>query len=282
MEGSPSNQEGGLAKRMDGNLDVTLSEMASRFFSSLSPEKRQESLPKITKFIRWCGRDRIISRLTGREVEEYALGQRGSSGAGKNDKHIKAFLSFSYKQGVTKSNLSSSYKPRKSTVQATSSRRRQTTLTHLTKEGYEKIQAELKELKGLRGQLATDILKAAADKDFRENAPLEAARERQGQVESKIRELEETINSAVVLEKGQARAQEVRASIGNSVSVKDLSNGEDLVYMLVAPTEARLADGKLSIESPVGKALLGRGAGEEVEVQVPAGTFRYRIEGINS
>ena len=100
-------------------------------------------------------------------------------------------------------------------------------------------------------------------------------------MESRIRELEETLKSAVVLKKGTAGQETTKIAIGNSVAVRDLSHDEELTYLLVAPDEANPSEGKLSIASPVGKALLGRGKGDEVEVQVPAGTFRYRIERVD-
>ena len=267
---------------MDDATKMTLSGMAASFFSSLLPEKRQEGQPEVTKFIRWCGRDRDVSEITNQEVEQYATGLSNSPAANKGYEHVRAFLAYAHKQRATKTNLASSFRLKKTSASAARSTRLQQDVTQLTEEGHRRLSEELKELKGSRGQIAEELRRAAADKDFRENAPLEVAREHQGQVESKIRELEATLGSAVVLKKGMRGEKTTQVSIGSSVGLKDLTSGENLTYILVASHEANLAEGKLSISSPVGKALLGRAKGEEVEVKVPAGTFRYFIEGIGT
>jgi transcription elongation factor GreA len=118
---------------------------------------------------------------------------------------------------------------------------------------------------------------AAADKDFRENAPLDAMREYQGQTESRIRDLEAILESAVVVEHN---AGALGVELGSVIQLRDLASGEDLRYSLVDPTEANLAQGKLSVASPVGQALLGKESGQVVEVAAPVGTFRYQVVGI--
>ena len=266
---------------MEDVTKITLAGMASRFLSSLPVQKRQEHQSEVTKFIRWCGRDRGISKITGREVEQYAVGLDNSPTATRSSQFVRAFLSYAYKEGATSGNLSTSFRLKKSSSPIPDKPQHKQTETKLTQGGFQRLRSELDELISRRGGIADELRRAAADKDFRENAPLEAAREHQGQVESRIRQLEETLSSAVILEKDQVRIENAKISIGNSVSLKDLTDGKDLAYILVAPHEANLSEGKISVVSPVGKALLGKGQGEEVEVKVPAGTFRYRIEGIN-
>ncbi|MEE9199078.1 MAG: transcription elongation factor GreA [Dehalococcoidia bacterium] len=267
---------------MDNVAKLTLSAMASQFLSSLPQEERQESQPMVTKFIRWCGRDRAISEVTNQEVAQYASGLGNSPGAAQDYEYVRAFLTYAYKQGATRANLATNFRVKKGSSLAPTPTRGPRAVTELTEEGFGKLRAELKELKERRVGIAEELRRAAADKDFRENAPLEAAREQQGQVESRIRDLEATLNSAVILKRERPRDKRAIIAIGNSVSIKDLSSGEELQYLLVAPNEANLANGRLSVTSPVGKALLGRAKGEEVEVKVPAGTFRYRIKGISA
>ncbi|MFQ5934667.1 MAG: GreA/GreB family elongation factor, partial [Dehalococcoidia bacterium] len=224
---------------------------------------------------------RAFSQITKQEVEQYAA-SLGSSKAGTNASGlVKAFLTYAYKQGASKTNLASSFKLKKGTGKSVGSARPLQPATELTQEGYRKLRAELQELKDSRGAIAEELRRAAADKDFRENAPLEAAREHQGQVESRIRQLEALLGSAVVLSDERPEDEATKVALGCSVALRDLSHDEELTYVLVAPNEANLSEGKLSIESPVGKALLGRGKGEEIDVRVPAGTFRYRIERID-
>ena len=117
--------------------------------------------------------------------------------------------------------------------------------------------------------------RAAADKDFSENAPLDAAREQRGYLEGRIMELEGVLAAAVVMD--ETRAGTHKIGIGDEVVLQDLATGEEVRYSLVSPREVDPAAGKISSESPIGKAAIGRQAGDEVEVMVPAGKLRYRI-----
>ena len=266
---------------MEETNKSTLSEMASQFLASMKRAKRQASQPEVTKFARWCGMDRLLSDVTRREVEQYAFTLGNSPNGAKSHAHVKQFLTYAYKQGATRANLAPSFKLKKTAVKQAEVQPSAAAVTELTAEGYQRLEAELAELKKGRGAIAEEIRNAAADKDFRENAPLEAAREHQAKVESRIRQIEASLRTSVVMD--QNRVQKAsQVELGITVVVRDLSYDEVLTYLLVAPHEANLAEGKLSAESPVGKALLGRSAGEEVEVKVPAGTFKYRVERINA
>ena len=259
----------------------TLSEMASQFLASLKQAKRQVSQPEVTKFARWCGMDRLLSDVTRREVEQYASTLGNSPDGAKSHTHVKQFLTYAYKQEATRVNLAPSFKLKKTAIKYAETQRAAAAVTQLTAEGHRRLEEELAELKNGRGAIAEEIRNAAADKDFRENAPLEAAREHQSKVESRIRQIEASLRTAVVMDQKRVRKTS-QVELGLSVVVRHLSYDEELTYLLVAPHEANLAEGKLSAESPVGKALLGSSPGDEVEVKVPAGTFKYRIERINA
>ena len=120
--------------------------------------------------------------------------------------------------------------------------------------------------------------RAAADKDFRENAPLEAAREEHGRIEGRIRELEGTLKSADVIDEKEKVTPKV--SIGDSIILRDLASGEELSYMLVSPREVDPTKGRISNLSPIGKAVIGQSQGRVIEVTVPAGKLRYQIKQI--
>jgi len=120
--------------------------------------------------------------------------------------------------------------------------------------------------------------RAAADKDFRENAPLDAAREERGQLEGRIRELEETLKLATIIDEKQEVA--LRASIGDSILLRNVATGEEVCYMIVSPREADPTKDRISSASPIGKAALGRSRGEIIEVVAPAGKLRYQIKQI--
>ena len=130
-----------------------------------------------------------------------------------------------------------------------------------------------------RVTVVDDIRTAMADKDFRENAPLEAAKEHQGIIEARIRELEASLATAQILGPDSKIVRQ-RTALGTSVTLKDVSSGKELVYKLVDVREADAGSGKISTQSPVGQALLDRAVGDEVTVNVPRGTVQYVVQKI--
>ena len=140
------------------------------------------------------------------------------------------------------------------------------------------LEAELAALKSKRFEAIDEMRRAAADKDFRENAPLEAAREQRGHLEGQIKELEEALKSAVVIDEKQKVA--LKVSVGDNVILRDLAFGEELHYIMVNSREVDPTRGKISSASPIGKAIIGRGQGEIIEVIAPSGKLRYQIEQI--
>jgi transcription elongation factor GreA len=139
----------------------------------------------------------------------------------------------------------------------------------------------LEVLKGDRASVVEDIRQAMMDKDFRENAPLEAAKERQALIEARVRELEAAITNAQILGNEPSRPSQ-RAVVGAKVSLQFVDTGKKVVYTLVDVREADASSGKISTVSPVGQALLDRIVGEEVTVNVPKGTLRYVIKAIST
>lgn len=150
------------------------------------------------------------------------------------------------------------------------------TTTYLTQEALEKLREELRlaRTEG-RQEIARAIAEARAQGDLAENAEYDAAKEAQGHLEARIARLEETIASARLVDESQIDAS--RAYILSTVRVKNAKTGQEATYTLVAPEEASMAEGKISIQSPVGRGLLGREAGEQVEISVPAGTLTLEI-----
>ena len=140
--------------------------------------------------------------------------------------------------------------------------------------------AQMVLLKEERTSVVEDIRHAMADKDFRENAPLDAAKERQGFVELRIRELEAALLNAQILGKGRAVPQQ-RSVLGAKVTLRDVDSGKKLVYVLVDVREADVSSGKISTSSPVGQALLDRAVGDEVKINIPKGTLHYLVERIS-
>jgi transcription elongation factor GreA len=150
---------------------------------------------------------------------------------------------------------------------------------YYTEEGLQKMKDELQQLKTVERKAATQAIVDARDKgDLSENAEYDAAREAQAHLEFKISKLEDIIANARIVDGTQIDLSKV--SILTTVKIKNTNNVAEMKYTLVAENEADLKAGKISVDSPIGKALLGKKVGEKVDVQVPAGKVTFQISEI--
>jgi transcription elongation factor GreA len=150
----------------------------------------------------------------------------------------------------------------------------------ITPDGYQKLQEELDRLlKVDRPKNIKDISEARAHGDLSENAEYHAAKERQSFIEGRIQELKTKLALADVI--NPSTISQKKIAFGATVRVIDLSSDEEKSFMLVGPEEADAKNGKISISSPVGKALLSKEVGDIVNVKVPAKTVEYEILEIN-
>ncbi|WP_421774654.1 transcription elongation factor GreA [Gracilimonas sp.] len=150
---------------------------------------------------------------------------------------------------------------------------------YLTQEGYDKLEAELKDLKTRgRREIAEEIAEARAKGDLSENAEYDAAKEAQGHMEDRITKLEDALANARVLDKSELDLSKVR--VLTTVTILNKKMDKEMKYTLVSPNEADFAAGKISVESPIGQALMGREIGETVEVEVPAGKLELEVKNI--
>lgn len=149
----------------------------------------------------------------------------------------------------------------------------------LTLEGKAKLEAELAELKSVkRKEIAEKIKVARSYGDLSENSEYDEAKNEQAIVESRIATLEATLKNAVIVEDDAAPADdEDTIWLSNTVTVLDVEFGDELVYDIVSSIEADPMNGKISDDSPLGKALLGRKAGDVIEVEAPIGMLQYKI-----
>ncbi|MFC1897488.1 GreA/GreB family elongation factor [Chloroflexota bacterium] len=224
------------------------------------------------------GGGRAIAELTAPEVANYAEHlSLSDADYEKKLKLIQAFLVYAKKEEWIKNSLSTHLKAKRGKTKVQSSFRRGVPeIVSLTQQGYSALETELDALKSKRLEAIDEVRRAAADKDFRENAPLEAAREQRSHLEGQIKELEEALKSAVVI--GEKRKVTLKVSIGDSVILRDLASGEELRYIMVNSQEVDPTKGKISSVSPIGKAIMGRAQEEIIEVTVPAGKLRFQIE----
>ncbi|MFA5066240.1 MAG: transcription elongation factor GreA [Dehalococcoidia bacterium] len=263
---------------MPVNPGTSLGEAATRFLSTVSTESAPKIQQELLKFTRWYGLDRPIIDLTGQVVSSYS--EQFHSGTSQTIEHlnaVKTFLSYCFKQGLTASNLAPHIRVKKPT---TSQRTSINTVKIeepiiLTKDGYEELKRKLAVLKEERPKISEELRRAAADKDFRENAPLEAAREKQGHVEGQIRDLENTLKRARVIESPEEKG--LKITMGDTVVISFVESGERIQYTLVSSQEANIQQGKISLNSPMGQALFNREAGDALEVTAPSGVLKYQI-----
>lgn len=153
-------------------------------------------------------------------------------------------------------------------------------IEYLTKEGYEKLKTELEELKTTeRRKVALAIAEAREKGDLSENAEYDAAKEAQGLLELKINTMEKSLASARILDVSQIDAS--RVAVLTNVTIKNVKNGKTLTYKLVSETEADLKTKKISVDSPMGKGLLGKKVGEIAVVETPRGNLEFEVVDIS-
>jgi transcription elongation factor GreA len=149
-------------------------------------------------------------------------------------------------------------------------------VSYYTAEGLKKLRNELQQLKDVERVKASKAIAEARDKgDLSENAEYDAAKEAQGMLEMRISKLEETLAGARLIDASQM--DNSKALVLSNVKIKNQANGMELTYLLVADGEADLAAGKISVNSPIGKGLLGKSVGDIAEIQVPNGVIKFEI-----
>ena len=262
----------------------TLHDVLSEYLDTLSAADHNTKGTYVRKYVEYAGADFVVAALTGARVELYAEAQIKSSDPRAVDRvaALKAWFVYLKKKGYTEKNLGVHIRVRKS---ASRGPKRATAVRHeeapieVTAEGLESLTKELDELNGRVAGLVAAVAVAREDKDFRENAPLDAAREAMAFNQQRRREVEETLKRAVVVD--ASRSDSGSSSVGSVVHVRNLDSGMEIDYKLVSAHEADAADGKISVDSPVGKELLGKQAGTQVSVNAPSGVIQFEIQSIS-
>ena len=152
-------------------------------------------------------------------------------------------------------------------------------MEYMSQEGYDKLVAELHQLENVELPQVRDAIAEARDKgDLSENFEYHAAKREQSRLLGRIRFKQRVLEHARVIDKSRLGSENV--GLLSQVEMTNLSNNATMTYTIVSPHEANLREGKISIKSPIGQALLGKKAGDIVEVHVPAGILKLRIESI--
>jgi len=268
----------------NNNENVSLGEAVGKYLAILPDEKKNAAQQEINNFIRWYGgREKSMDGLEGAAVGNYAerLARTDAACVQKLDL-VRGFLIYAHKQQWCRENLSVSIRvvkkgKTKTTSSSVKKKGQKKEPAYMTQKAFNEIEIELKTLQEKRLVVMEDIKRAAADKDFKENAPYHAAREQKSMLDGKIMELDEMISTSVIIEENQNTDT---VCIGSTVLLQDVNSGKEVRYTLVGPREVNPAKGKISGVSPVGKAVLGKCPGDLFEVTVPSGLLQFQLKGI--
>ena len=149
-------------------------------------------------------------------------------------------------------------------------------VSYYTDKGLKDLRKKLDHLKDVERPLASKAIGEARDKgDLSENAEYDAAKEAQGMLELEISKLEETLSNARIIDESKLDSSKVL--VHSTVKIKNLLNSATMQYKLVAQSEANLAQGKISVDSPIGKGLLGKQTGDIAEISIPSGNVKFEI-----
>ena len=155
-----------------------------------------------------------------------------------------------------------------------------TIMTYMSQEGYDKLIAELQRLESVERPKASAAIAEARDKgDLSENSEYDAAKEAQGHLEDKINRLKLAIAEAKIVDTSRLSADVVQ--ILSKVEMTNLATKAKMTYTIVSENEANLAEGKISIKTPIAQGLLNKKVGDEVDIKIPRGTIRLRIDNIS-
>lgn len=263
---------------------MLVTEAVGRYAAALKGDAKQSQQQELNRFVRWFD-GRSMSAMTAQEVERYQEEFEKTGADTRRLEPIKLFLAYAAKQGFTDINYGKFIRIKRGATRSRGGPTRpeqveMPTGEMLTAEGFKRLQEELDYLINVkRPEIAHELQEARIDKDFRENAPFDAAKQHQGEVEARIRQLQAILARAQIIEEGGSGG---RIRLGARVVLRDLTHEEDLEYTLVSPNEANPRAGRISVASPVGRALLDRAVGDVVDVEAPGGAMKYRIEKVET
>lgn len=261
---------------------ITLEEALDEYLATLSPEDHNDQSSFVRRYVEHAGGDTAVAAVTGARVESFAETsiQNSDPAAPRRVKALKAWFQYLKKRGYAEKNHGVHVRLRRPAARGGRAVRAVVNEEpiEMTAEGLAALRADLERLEADVPDLVKAISVAREDKDFRENAPLEAAREALAFNETRRREITAILRRAVAA--GDAGGDDGRSTIGSTVRVTRLDNGREVAYVLVSAREANAADRKISVESPVGKGLLGRRPGDEVTVSAPSGAVQFRVTAV--
>ncbi|MBM2810260.1 MAG: greA [Chloroflexi bacterium] len=259
---------------------VQLGQAISKYLTAVPVSDREATARELGRFARWVGGDKPIDNIAPLEVAKYQEQFPESSvDVNRRLEPVKVFLTSLKTQKLTAANLGAHIRLRRPSARqrGRGDIRPEPETVLVTEEGFARLTSELEHLEtDIRPAVTDDLRRAAADKDFRENAPYDAAKQELSKIQTRINDIRRTLASASIY---VGNSTEV-VDLGTTVTLHSLLDDEEVVYMIVGPGEVSARDGKISMQSPLGSALVERRAGDVVEVQTPMGSHTYRVVNI--
>jgi transcription elongation factor GreA len=259
---------------------LSLEELALRFLTSLPTEERADKQQEVNRFVLWYGKERSVSHITPTEVETYAQWTAASTGdVNKKLEPVRSLLNYARKERLLKTSLAPHLRIKQAHAKGAMARKPNQQVA-LTANDHAELKTQLAALEEERVHVAEEMRVAAADKDFRENAPLHAARERAAHIEARMNDIQTSLTTGVIVD-SEKQVESLTARLGSTVILLETATGEKRTYTLATKNEADPHNGKISIISPLGKAVLNQHEGDVVKVVAPVGEILYKIEKIN-
>ena len=278
---------------------ATIGQLRDEFARAEGSKLAADDASRLRKFVTWCGISTAASAIQPYKVEEFLqLQQKTSVPPRLYMPVLKAFFSYAVKNGLLESDpMKVARLPRgagsaKKTAavapsateqaaaaarQARQAQKQEEDVLYVSRDRLAEMQAELERMRTEdRHRISQMLHEAIKDGDLSENAGYDDAKMQQGLLEARIREFETKLRNVELIEDQKADAG-AGVGVGSKVVLQEDGSGDHIEYTVVGPEEASPSKGRISNRSPVGRALLGKGPGESVEVTTPGGAVRYRI-----
>lgn len=257
--------------------DLTLWDAISNYLQSVKAAERNAAAQELGRFARWYGGERILRQISPGDLERYQEQFTVNGNDPTKLTPLRQFFSDARKNKLIDSSLAAHIRIRRKTGPRLASEAAVAEQVELTQTGFDQLQAELVRLESIEQPAARqELQRAAADKDFRENAPYDAAKQHLAELQRRVNDIKAMLGNHVIVTEQVSD----RIGLGATVMVHDLDEDEQLTYTLVGPGEIDPHNGKISIQSPVGRALSDKRIGDVIMVDTPAGQSRFRIDSI--
>lgn len=258
---------------------LLLRQAIANYLSTLPVADREATSRELGRFVRFIGAEIAINQIRPADVGRYQESLPESSvDLNQRLEPLKIFLNQLKTKKLTEVNLGAHVRlKRAQTKRSTSNAAPEVQSLRMTEEGFAALSEELQHLeKEIRPEVTAQMARAAADRDFRENAPYDAAKQQLSEIQGRINSIRAMLSASDIQVAGSGEY----VDLGMTVVLHDLHDNEEVTFTVVGPGEVNLREGKISAQSPVGSALMNKRPGEVVDVTTPAGSKTYRIDQI--